>query len=81
MNAILPSSKAADDSALITLFENFDDLLTYDELSKWLKTPKSTLEKYVHRREIPYIQITRKNIRFHVGTIKKWLLEKSKGVE
>jgi len=61
------------------LFENLDQLLTYEQLSGWLNLSVSTLEKYVHRHEIPTVRLNTKTVRFHVGDIKAWLLSKSKG--
>ena len=61
------------------LFENLDQLITYEQLSKWMGLSRSTLEKYVHRLEIPFIRINARCVRFLVRDIKNWLLSKRKG--
>ena len=63
-----------------TLFDNPELLLTYDQLSKWIQLSRSTLEKYVHRSEIPFIRINARCVRFLVKDIKTWLLSKKEGV-
>ena len=49
-----------------------DDVLTIDELSAYLKIPKSTLYKLVREGKIPSHKIGR-HWRFHRETIDKWL--------
>ncbi len=63
------------------LFENLDRLLTYDQMSEWLGLSKSTLEKYVHRRQIPVVRLNAKTIRFQSEDIRNWLRSKRKGVK
>ena len=61
------------------LFDNFEQLLNYEQLSQWLGLSVSTLQKYVHRREIPVVRFNSRNLKFRVADIRNWLLEKSKG--
>lgn len=68
-------------SAHAPLFENLGDILTYNQLSSWIGLSKSTLEKYVHRREIPIIRISAKTIRFNAEDIRNWLRSKKEGVK
>ena len=63
----------------ISLFDNAEQLVTYEQLSQWLGVSRRTLEKYVHRREIPFIKFNSRTIRFRVGEIKNWLQSKSNG--
>jgi excisionase family DNA binding protein len=49
-----------------------DHVLTIDELSAYLKIPKSTLYKLVREGKIPSQKIGR-HWRFHRETIDKWL--------
>ena len=61
------------------LFDNSDQLITYEQLSSWLRISIKTLERYVHRRYIPVVKLNTKTVRFRVGDVKKWLLSKSIG--
>lgn len=60
-----------------SLFDNPDQLLTYGQVSELLNISVSTLEKYVHRHEIPFVRLTRRATRFRAGDLKKWLLAKT----
>ncbi|WP_321992640.1 helix-turn-helix domain-containing protein [Marispirochaeta aestuarii] len=51
--------------------------LTYDQLAEILQISKSTLEKYVSRKEIPYYKFG-KNVRFDEEKISDWLRMKEK---
>ena len=68
------------DSILVPLFDNQEHLLTYEQLSMWLNISVSTLEKYVHRNEIPAVRIGRKALRFLRSDIQQWLQSKKIGV-
>lgn len=48
------------------------DVLTIDELSAYLKIPKSTLYKLVREGKIPCQKIGR-HWRFHKGAVDNWL--------
>ena len=50
----------------------FENLMTYIDLSKWLCVPVKTLQKWVHRREIPFLKAGR-HVRFDRENIKAWL--------
>jgi len=69
----------AGSSSIRALFDNVDQLITYEQLSKWTALSRSTLEKYVQRNEIPAIRLNARCLRFRVGDIKDWLLSKRKG--
>lgn len=60
------------------LFDNLDQLLTYEQLSLWLGLSVRTLEKYVHRSEIPFVKLKR-SVRFRVCDIENWLQSKTIG--
>ena len=66
------AEKAAEDR----LIEN---LMNYRELSCWLAVPVATLEKWVHRREIPFLKAGR-HVRFDRCEVKMWL-QKNGGTE
>ena len=66
-------------SVSASLLENSKQLLTYEQLSSWLGLSVSSLEKYVHRNEIPAVRISRKAIRFRVSDIEHWLQSKKIG--
>jgi excisionase family DNA binding protein len=51
-----------------------DDVLTIDELSVYLKIPKSTLYKLVREGKIPCQKIGR-HWRFHRNAIDAWIKE------
>lgn len=61
------------------LFDNSEQLLTYEQLAEWIQLSRSTLEKYVHRLEIPFIRLNARCVRFLVKDIENWLLSKRKG--
>ncbi len=47
------------------LFENQpEELLTYQECADRLKIPLSTLQKMVHRREMPFLKVGKFQVRF-----------------
>ncbi len=60
------------------LFDNLDQLLTYEQLSQWLGLSVRTLEKYVHRSEIPFVKLKR-SVRFRIHDIEIWLQSKTIG--
>lgn len=55
------------------------DYLTINEVTEYLKIPKSTLYKLTMTKKIPYLKIG-KQLRFRKSAINKWAeeLEKSK---
>jgi len=54
--------------------EKLDDVLTIEELSMYLKIPRSTLYKLVREGKIPSQKIGR-HWRFRKGAIDRWLEE------
>lgn len=54
-----------------------DTVLTIEELSSYLKIPKSTLYKVVREGKIPSQKVGR-HLRFHRGAIDEWLKSKYK---
>ena len=56
-----------------------DKFLTLDEVSKYLKIPKSTLYKLTERKEIPSVKIG-KQLRFRKSSLDKWLFAKEGAV-
>lgn len=53
------------------------DVLTIDEVSAYLKTPKSTVYKLAQEGRLPCQKVGRQ-WRFHKGAIDKWLKESRK---
>jgi excisionase family DNA binding protein len=49
-----------------------DNVLTIDELSSYLKIPKSTLYKLVREGRVPFQKVGR-HLRFHRESIDDWL--------
>jgi excisionase family DNA binding protein len=49
------------------------DVLTSEELLKVLKISHGTLHTLVKNREIPYVRIGKKVLRFNKGAIMEWL--------
>ena len=70
-NAELSSSETGD---VCLMVENSGDVLTIEELSAYLKIPKSTLYKLVREGKIPSQKIGR-HWRFRKGAIDLWLEE------
>lgn len=58
------------------MIEKPGDVLTIDELSGYLKIPKSTLYKIVREGSIPCQKVGR-HWRFHKGAIDGWLKSRS----
>lgn len=61
------------------LFDNRIDpetLLTYEQAASRLQTPVSTLQKLVHRREIPFCKVGKRNIRFYWPDLVDWFRTK-----
>lgn len=57
----------------VCLMENQPDtVLTIEELSVYLKIPKSTLYKLVREGKVPYQKVGR-HLRFHREAIDDWL--------
>lgn len=61
------------DSKAAQLFET--QILTYDELSKRLRIPRRTIERYVSKDQIPHNRIGR-SVRFYWPAIVEWLSKK-----
>jgi excisionase family DNA binding protein len=57
--------------------ENRDAVLTIDELSEYLKIPKSTLYKLLQEGKVPGQKVGR-HWRFHRDVIDRWLGENKK---
>lgn len=53
-----------------------DDVMNADEVSAWLKIPKSTLYKLCSDGELPAAKVGR-HWRFHRDTLEKWLMDKT----
>ena len=53
-----------------------DDVLNADEVSAWLKIPKSTLYKLCSEGQIPAGKVGR-HWRFHRETLEKWFLDQA----
>jgi len=49
-----------------------DNVLTIDELSEYLKVPKSSLYKLVQEGKLPGVKVGR-HWRFHLDTVDDWL--------
>lgn len=61
------------ETAEVLLMENkSDNVLTIEELSVYLKIPKSTLYKLVREGKIPSQKVGR-HLRFHRESIDEWL--------
>jgi excisionase family DNA binding protein len=57
-----------------------DSVLTIDELSEYLKIPKSTLYKLLQEGKIPGQKVGR-HWRFHRDVIDRWLGQKARASE
>jgi excisionase family DNA binding protein len=52
-----------------------DRLLNVDELAAYLGVSHQSLRHMVHRRQIPFIRLGERRIRFNLGDIDAWLNE------
>ena len=50
-----------------------DRLLTVDELATYLGLSRPALRQMIHRRQIPFIRLGERRIRFNLGDIDAWL--------
>ena len=57
--------------------ERRDEKLTYEQLSIEWDVPKSTLYAWVHRRQIPFIRLGKRLVRFSRKAIEQWERERS----
>lgn len=55
-----------------------NDLIDHDELAVYLKVKKGTIYAKVSRREIPFIRISGRLVRFSKRAIDAWLEELAK---
>jgi excisionase family DNA binding protein len=57
------------------LFDNQEELLTYEECAQRLKISVSGLQKLVYRRELPFMKFGQQGVRFYwsevVATLRK----------
>ena len=53
-----------------------DEILTHEEVSKWLKIPKSTLYKLLTEKKIPAVKIG-KHWRFKKSVLLEWIDNKN----
>jgi excisionase family DNA binding protein len=53
-----------------------EELLTVEDVSKILKISISSLYRLVHLRQIPFIKVTNRCLRFSNSAIEKWIEEK-----
>ena len=51
-----------------------DKLLTYAELATFLSMPVGTVYYLVHRRQIPFVRLGRRLVRFRRSQIEQWLI-------
>ncbi|HMI85973.1 MAG TPA: tyrosine-type recombinase/integrase [Polyangiaceae bacterium] len=56
-----------------------EELLNYVDAAKLLSVPKGTLYAWVHRREIPFVRLGKRVIRFSRTELTRWLESKSVG--
>jgi excisionase family DNA binding protein len=52
-----------------------DRLLTVDELAAYLGLTRPALRQMIHRRQIPFIRLGERRIRFDLTDIDAWLAE------
>jgi len=53
-----------------------NDLITIKELSKLLDVKPSWIKSMVFKKQIPFIKLGKKHIRFSRQAIQKWVVEK-----
>lgn len=49
------------------------DLLNYKEAARMLNVPKGTLYAWVHRREVPFVRLGKRLVRFSRSALHAWL--------
>ena len=54
-----------------------DEKLSYDQVSEEWNLPKPTLYAWVHRRQIPFIRMGKRLVRFSRRSIEQWVQERS----
>jgi excisionase family DNA binding protein len=54
-----------------------DEKLSYEEVARELGVPKATLYAWVHRRQIPFIRLGKRLIRFSRKSLDQWVLARS----
>ena len=57
--------------------ESGDEKLSYEQVAKELGVPKATLYAWVHRRQIPFIRLGKRLIRFSRRSLDQWVHERS----
>jgi len=50
----------------------FENLITVNEISEWLRVPKKTIRDWVYKRKIPFKKVGN-HIRFARSEIKLWI--------
>ena len=57
-------------------------LMTYKDLSEWLRLDPATISHMVSRKEIPHIRLGPRSVRFIESEIKEWIeFQRGAGLE
>lgn len=54
-----------------------DAKLTYDQIASELGVPKATVYAWVHRKQIPFIRLGKRLVRFSRQAISEWIRERT----
>ncbi len=57
--------------------ESVDEKLSYEQVARELGVPKATLYAWVHRRQIPFIRLGKRLIRFSRRSLEQWVHQRS----
>lgn len=50
-----------------------DQILTKPDVAEWLQTEKKTVSYLVHTKQIPYIRLGKRQVRFSKKALEEWL--------
>ncbi len=53
--------------------ESSDELLTYQQVQVEFSLPRGTLFYWVHNRQIPYVRLGPRTVRFRRSELRRWL--------
>ena len=60
--------------------EELGDLITYEQCSAILAIPVSTLYSMVNRRQLPFVRLSKRLVRFSRRALAEWVRERSVAV-
>ncbi len=65
---------------MLEVQEEIGDLMTYEQCAAFLAVPVNTLYSMVNRRQLPFVRLSKRLVRFSRRALAEWVRERSVAV-